>query len=795
MADLSTVKTKVEVSLAEALAVSTPVVAVGNRVRVFDANKPNIKVRNTPSVGAAGIGTQPLNAEGVVVGALTNEFWQINFDSGVDGWVWGANVFPIGVALTTVIPKIEASLAEVIAAQGVVQPPPPPPPVVGTIPLTTAAVNANRAVVLGNHYTYEGLSYNRYMKTMVVTGTNFTIPFQCINFGGGARVGLMYPKYELYINNVLRATANVTIGATAATFIGSLGSEPDGPYVGTIKAYDSSGVEATNVTECHVPYCFWIDRNGEAKNHPNIIVQNGSYSWTHGNSLSAYMIVPKATWTPKARPLPTRPTVTHSTSVPQTSLARVALVPNTDAIDQDRHHAMVTRRGITVTENLQGYFPNQMFDRYPKLPLLDGPRGVCTAPMTLTLTPGREGKVYAHSPHSFAVIDSTGFKRTLVGLSHNPDRVPYWDDTPFTVAEGLADNRYILHGDWDPSIPIEKRHPWESWGFGWDKRTLVTDPNAPPIGGEQPHIVGPTGFASCRHGRILRYRFSATDRAAPAKVDEWITGINDPWGLVTTPQNTIIISERGSHRISEWSMDTPNTKIRDILHSPNAVSYGGITAQPRRWSGAIGGPGIAAEDVVAPEGLALVDDWLYYASLAMQEVRRVNLVTGVIEKNKGRPQISYSSVGSYFIDIAVSDGTFFPKFTVWTNTFFNSQYGNPEMFSPNGNSISWVGYGYGISNGPGGTYNGGHYPTALGQHDGRLFTADSGGGIQYFCFKDAYDGPTLNLAAIQAGWEYYRSKGYMVKWGPYTINQGTEPLPWGENANMDIWFRHLGLTP
>jgi hypothetical protein len=628
-----------------------------------------------------------------------------------------------------------------------------------------------------------GLNYERYQRPLIFTAASTRLRFW--RSSNGSLLPFLHNRYALFLYRKPDLSDGKVIAATDVTggagWFDAVPADVDGSGFVRILPVDAANTAIPNPLETYPVKGCTVDVGGTAKNSPTMTVDNGTYAWTHGVQKSMWALMPKDLPLIPA-PLPLREVVSpFNTNLPPSQLARVQLVMNTDAIDQDRHHRCVTR-GVTVTENRQGYFPEQMFDRWPRLQIKGGERGVATFPFALTGLPGRNGKLYLHNAHAFAVVDTTGQVRILAGLEHN--EATYWE-TPVSSA---ADPRITIHGNWDPAIPVDKRHPWESWGFGWDQRSLALDPSAPPIEGEQPHAVGPTGFATCRHGRVLRYRFSPTDRAAPCNVDEWITGLADPWGLVTTLRNTIIVAERGSHRISEWSMDTPNTKIRDILHTPQAAAAGGVPVAPRRFAGGVGATA-RQYDCCAPEGLALLDEWLYFGSLAQSEVRRINLVTGALEKGLAFPTISLSSVGSYFVNIAVSDGTFGPKGTIFCTTFFNSQHGHPEAFLPGGQKWDYTGYGYGLASGRGPGFNGGHYPTMVACAGGRLYAGDSGGGVDYFCKADAYDGP-YNGAAIQRGYEGHRNSGDSLIYGPYCTTV-MHPLRAGD-ADRLAFYRSCG---
>lgn len=83
-------------------------IAVGVRVLTTSPNKPSIKIRATPDTGAPASGTQSLGAAGTVDGALTANFWRVNFESGTDGWVWSTELAIHPVQNPTAPPPVPA---------------------------------------------------------------------------------------------------------------------------------------------------------------------------------------------------------------------------------------------------------------------------------------------------------------------------------------------------------------------------------------------------------------------------------------------------------------------------------------------------------------------------------------------------------------------------------------------------------------------------------------------------------------------------------------------------------------
>jgi hypothetical protein len=678
-----------------------------------------------------------------------------------------------------------------------------------------------------------GSRYERFQKHTSINSTTTVHKINCDNqAGGGAPVPFSYPRYGVQFAPLLpdnslgafveRGTFSLAPGTTTTTTVTITlgGTESDGHYQSRFVAYDAAGAVVANPVETLMEYWIVIDRNGTAKNDPRVVIQSGNFDWTHypapapGKGWYSYCILPKTAVVPSARPLPKRDAVTpFSTTLSPTAMARVSLLPAPDTIDQNPHYPCVTDRGVTVCDNMQGYEPSHMFSKFPILPLVPGARGVCSFPFTLGGSGGRNGKFYGVTPWSIYVMDATGTGRTMAGLEH-AGAPTYWE-TPVT---SVADPRIRVVGFWDPNIPPAERYPREAWGIAWDARSLLLDTTAPPIGGEQPHLPyttttgqlvdGPRYFFVDSLGRLVEGQTSGTDRAAPHRFTVRMSGLGDSWDCATKGRS-IYISIRDGHKIIEVSMDT-YAKVRDVVFDATGFSLGVVGTQPRRWTWSGGYPAgrdaCRAAKIVAPEGLdvisttnavGVVDDsdlWLYWGSMAQAQVRRVNLTTGAVEVVANVPLSVGGGVDSYYVQIAVSDGSYGPRGSVATTTFYNDNLGKPTFFRPDGTVWDYQGvaggnYTQGIDCGAGGHWNGSHYSTAVAIKEGRLFCADSSGAVNYFCKADAYD-VVIDAAKGKAGWQKWLELGFSVQHGPYAVNR-SGPLPFGVDANLDYWMTNV----
>jgi hypothetical protein len=686
--------------------------------------------------------------------------------------------------------------------------------------LVREMIDITRVVAFDKQLT-AGARYERWQKHLSIETTVSTHKINCDDQAvGGATVAFPYPRYGVEfakLNDdktlapaVERGTFSPAAGAKTANVTITLGSETDGWYLTQIVGYDAAGAR---VAGHGMKYWVVIDRNGQAKNSPLTVRQSSNYDWAHkpasnpapaGKGWYSYVIYAKAAVTPQARPLPARDAVTpFATALTNASLARVALIPTTDSGDSDTHYPCVTNRGVLVSDNVQGYEPYHMFLKYPQIPDVDGPRGVCTTPFPLGLKGGRNGKVYGLSPHSLFVVDATGAKRTLAGITCVAPY--YWEHAPTSP----TDPRIKIVGDWDASVPADERWPHEAWAFDWDPRSLLLDNNAAPIGGEQPHlsytaangdvINGPRGFWVDSLNRLVEIQFNGSNRAAPGKCRVRLSGLSDPWGMAVSG-NSVYISERKANRVSEYNIETW-TKVRDVVSSPDASVVGFVQGLPRRrfrWN--LGQSQTTARnyDCVAPESLVIRTiggiRWLYVGSMAKGEVERIDLDNGTRE-HVAYPvmAVSGNGVDSYFLQIAVSDGSFGPAGSVFTTTFYNGPaLGKPQAILPNGTPWPYNGgeVGYGVDMGAGRPWNGSHYALAVDCHEGRLFCSDSSGAINYFCKADAYDKP-IDSAKARAGHEKWINEGHSAEHGPYAINRTTNPLPWGKDANLDYWMTNI----
>jgi hypothetical protein len=671
-----------------------------------------------------------------------------------------------------------------------------------------------------------GSRYQRYQLHTVITSASFSLGFHGIDLpSGGAPHVFAYPKYGLLLTPLLvdgtlgptveRAVCGVAANTSAGVFSGTLGDEPDGPVLTQIVGYDASGKRVDIPAESFPQYWIFVDRHGEAKNHPFVIFQNASFEWTHGVEAYQYVIVPKskliATTSPPLRPRGAAQPWSHMVTPEQ--LTRRNYHPFDDTRMTPRRPS-VTSRGIVVTEQRQAYFWDQAFGGMDpskpraELPQLDGPRGYSTAAHTLALKISHTGlSLHGCSAFGFWFIDKTGAKRTLVGLRHK--QPGYWNERGYIANDPLVE--YV--GKWDADVPMHERFALEAWAIAWDQRSFALDESA-TIGSEHPHVSGPVVFLPDRHGYVLKITFNGRDPKRiegitadwePPTVKRFIKA-NDPWGTVCH-EGVVYVNERGLHRTSKWNADT-GAYLGNEIESPPVVATLGAIGTDRVWHGA-GAETCRQFPIVAPEGLEIFQlDGVWYiqwASYAQGEVRRKPLGAGPDKVQVVcRPAIGGNS--RYITMSPVSDGRTGPAGSFLATTWDNGGPGGRPMFyypaphtEPDGTALThrpgpaWTWWAYDVTQGPGNTEVQ-TYAEAVTLAPGIIVCASAEHGVAEFTWRRAEDGPDPDYAKAQSGGARYRAQ-YALLHGANCNGYVDVPLPWGKFSDVDYFMRLCGCVP
>jgi hypothetical protein len=636
--------------------------------------------------------------------------------------------------------------------------------------------------------------YERIERHLCLTQNTTPLVFNKVDLSaGGALRPLLYTTYGWFVDGVCRGQLSVKSGVdTGGTLNVTLINEVDGIHKGQVLPIDTTGKPIAG-TECYPPFYFWVDRNGTAKDVPFVIYQNDDFEWTHtlANLPPTYFawIAPKNVTTPTARPLVgTTAFEAFSSTVPKSDLARIDLVPAMD--EGNRFYPCVSDRGITVTENEQGYFTDGYLRDYVYMPQVDGPRGVGTVSHITDMRWGRNNKIYFSSPVSWRVIDAQGTIRTLLGQRHT--YAPYYGDI-----SGPGHKSVETIGIWDTSIPVAERFPKKSWFSFFDPATLATDPNALPIGGEQPHLGNPTAYLGDAHGYILKAVFNGQDRSVPPTITRHIMVDKRVFGGALY-NNTIYVSEGNLHRISMWDLQSRAYK-GDLISDSTASVVGSVNVQTDTFIFAPGQTTATARShtVVCPEGIAIMDDWLYFGSIAMSQVRRINLITKELQICCDL-LASPTSSNVHFANIAVSDGTFGPRHTIFSVHFDNSYFGRPRAWLPGANAagdrthyLQWDYAYFGYNQVEGVGYTGtlvGIYPMSVCVGQGGLAFGGTEEAIQVFHKRPSTMAvPTFaQQQQIALGHRKWMEQGLYLPYGRFA--NGPIPYTKGQDADIDVWL-------
>jgi hypothetical protein len=379
-------------------------------------------------------------------------------------------------------------------------------------------------------------------------------------------------------------------------------------------------------------------------------VRAGSYSTRQRGGRFATCTVP-AVFKPVEQPLPARDYPAFQTVSSMDQLTYTMLAPYRE---NDVYRPGMLPNGVMTTCNRQNYYYSDMQKPMPLWPLLSGPRGrgTITCPTSLRET-GRpnSGKVTGTDPWRVFAVENDGTVRTLAGYEHDSATPPYTNAGTFTYWYGAGTPRLV--GDWS-AIPQNRRGFHELWDLAWYAPSLGLDPNAPPIGGEQPHLVNPVAFITdTQNGRVCRLEFDGHDRAAPPKITEFVTGLGKPWGCDFIG-DVLYVSEQLGNRIQGYDVKT--------------------------------GVVVFTLPFTRPEGLRALDGDLYVGCLPSKAVWQVDPLTGASAIFCNVPVDGNSN----FINLAVSDGTAFPRGSVATVTWSNTQFGWPCVFDPSGKRITTI---------------------------------------------------------------------------------------------------------
>jgi hypothetical protein len=635
--------------------------------------------------------------------------------------------------------------------------PPPPPPVSFDARITFQQMALSQTVLFESFH--EGSRYERFRRLQVLSGDRAQLRFKGFDFatGGTLRV-LSGTRYSLLVDGETKAFVHVPANTTTAQFDVDL--TQISPGWRRIEVGGLAGGETSP------GWWVFVQRGSVGEQAFTPVVMSTFELIRRADSSHGFAIAP-GKYRPAAKPLVRRDYTPFDTALPKAELNCTQLVPLRES---DIHRPNLDPAGILSAFDRQSYFWSDVFAAEPRVALLDGPRGVGTFGMATHVEIGRgpRGNVFACDPWRMVRIGADGSITTLVGKRHRG---------PASHYEGPQNLELV--GDWS-SVPIDRRGFHELWGFAWDERTLAINAAAAPIpseNNEQPHVVGPTVFlADTQNDRIVRVEFSATAHNLPARVTEFITGVADPWDIVFR-EGLLYVAERKAHRISAWDAST-GAFVRTVVQGAAlaTVARDRISYLTTSLADARG------EKCVAPEGLYLLDDWLYFGSRAQAQVRRVHLRTAELQV------VCPVDVdgNTNFVKIALSDGSFGPRGTVFMWTWSSKNFGFPQTILPDGSPWPWYHEDH-VGAGQWGAFA---YPSAGAVGGGRLVTGGVNEGLLVVAKRSTSD--TVASDAVRRGALEYKRRGLHLLFGEHGFGFFSLAQPFGYSADIDAYLSFHG---
>jgi hypothetical protein len=669
-------------------------------------------------------------------------------------------------------------------------------PVPPNATLQSRQLNVNSMLMFERWFDGEG-AYSRSTAYLILSGASARVKWRRYSINTGRLAVQPGQSYRLLIDGAELARAEPSAASSAMQeFAVDVSSLSEGWHW-----LDIQGAAG----DTGVPFAAYVMHGSQPVPQPMVPVTTGSFAHKfHTNGLHHWGLVP-GQFAPTRIPLPARRVVPFADAPSdRAQFVKTEIAPVRWPADMNRPnistgtaaHPGLTA-GLLTTGDLQYYFKHNFFGKLPRVVCLDGPRGMATASWLTHIELGvplpdgtTRGNIYCADPWSIFKLDKAGRKTTLAGYRHAMLGAHFADTNP----------RLELVGDWS-AVPPERRGFHELWRFDWDSRTLATAGPAIPNDGngnqpEDPHATGPVMFAAdTQNNRVCRLEFDPRSHAAPCKITEFITGLRDPWA-VRYHSGSLYVSERLGHCIKEFDATT-GALIRTVLQGP-ALSSVSASRQPTRLATL---PVIRTHDIVGPEDIEIQADadgvWLYFGSWAMSQIRRVNLSTGQVQVCV--PEL-FLDGNALFVKIAISDGTFGPRGSLFSVTWSaaNAGFSNalPEGWRRIG-ATSWERWDYyrgneGAEHGLPWPNRMNGYPTAVAAGHGRLLWSGAHDGLAMLTRRLPEDARLDGrYAAGRAKWisaGYYLTHGHHG-WGFFGL-----PLPWGVDPDIDYYLRAQGHT-
>lgn len=430
-------------------------------------------------------------------------------------------------------------------------------------------------------------------------------------------------------------------------------------------------------------------------------------------------------------------------------------------------------RGAWVAMGLQAYYWDDVRRDIPRVHLKDGPRGIGTLCFTTHIEVGRgtqtadpssapRRNVYACDPWRVVRISNTGHITTLVGYRHQT---------------GRSDAPPELVGDWS-AVPAARHGFRLLWGMCWDSRTTLhnIDTSAPPIPDEdnrQPHLTGPRMYVTdSRWSRLCRVEFDGKSHATPAKVSEIAVDLPGPWDCVEDESTTtMIVSLREAHQIVRMTFDG---EIVEVIAERDTSIPGDATPDSRHimWRKDCTLDQARAQPVLAPEGLYLLDGMLYVGSLAQAQITVIDMATKQVVR---RVPITVSN-NSCFVKLAVSDGSYAPRGTIFFATFDVQHGARWYGIKPDGTRWDTT------KNSP---YAMDDYQMSVGIGGGRMIVGGSDYGLVRF-----FNGQHVNGALYGPGAAEFKARAMRLVYGPHGVGPYALPANASDALRYYVQMNH-----
>lgn len=675
-------------------------------------------------------------------------------------------------ALTEGDETVEMALAGDLAMAAVLirdtSTPPPPAPGVG---VQVFSLNPATTIV-PEGFMRSGTGYERFQIMSPVDGDTFTFRFRHADRRAGWREFWPSPTYTLLVDGAPHAEAPVPAVGNVASIPGRPPEMGHGWHM--LTAAGTAG-------ETCYPWPVFVRRNPAAADPELMPVVRGSFDG-HGDIGRQLVAWVPARFDPVVQSLAPRVYEHFSAPLMRKELYMTMVAP----LRPDDLYRPRRVRGVLNTANRQGYLSTAIHPKLPAFALLDGKRGLGTISAPTFIHVGRED---ADGQANLYVIDG-GYRLVRIAPDGTITTLVGWRHKGPEAANNDPPRRedFECVGDW--RMPAARHGLHEAWFMLFDPRTTGKGSGAPipnpPRGLEPPHDGAVVAWiVDTQNDRVLRATFNGQVHGAPAVVEEFITGLADPWAA-QFHEGMLIIAERTANRLSKWDADT-GAFIGVLLEGPAGLAQLN-PREPRRAQRLAALDEIRKSPCCMPECLRIQDGWAYYSSFASQDIKRVNLATAAWESYIQVSNAVAPVTGSQYLVFDLSDGTVGPRGSAFINLWTSMTGPLSAAYLPDGTAWSFWNNG---GNGPGMTWVNFGYGSAVGVGKGRVVCGWSNEGLGVIGKargEKTYDWDRFYKRATDA----WARTGLFLTHGPGGFGYYGLPLPWGVSPDTDTYLEMHG---